>query len=125
MDDEDEFVDAVDGRDEDENLDSRDFRAEEVDNGAGFDDDDFGDFAEQEESDADDGAYEEYDPEAIEAARKAEQVRIEDTSNLDQPTITTGKRPIVHHVLIVTNERNSSISLISRKNKFDEKYSTF
>lgn len=124
MDDEDEFVDAVDTREGEEDFGISNFRAGDVGDDAGFNDDDFGDFAEQEESDADDEVHEDYDPEVEETARRAEQIRIQDTSRPDQPIDATGKRPIVHHPPVIANERNSSTSLINQKNKFDEKYST-
>jgi hypothetical protein len=122
MDDEDEFVDAIDGREEEEDIGSKDFRAEEVGDDAGFDDDDFGDFAEQEENDE---VYDEYDPEVEENTRKTEQIRIQDTPIPEEPKVATEKRPIVRHLPIIANERNSSTSPINQKNKSEKKYSTF
>ena len=100
MDDEDEFVDAVDGREDEEEEDStREGDSGEIeDDDEGFGDDDFGDFsnfAEQQESEEEDEGQEDYDPEVEETTRGAEQMRLQEPAAMTQPSIDTSTPPIV------------------------------
>jgi hypothetical protein len=100
MDDEDEFVDAVDGRENEDEEDSiHDGDAGEIeDDDGGFGDDDFGDFgnfAEQQESEEEDEDQKDYDPEVEETTRRAEQMRLQEHAATMQPSIDTSTPLIV------------------------------
>jgi hypothetical protein len=95
MDDEDEFVDAVEGREE-EGTDSTDEKSgnEGVDDDGGFGDDDFGDFAEEEDEDEDDEVHEEYDPEVEESTRNLQEIHTSEVT-AELVSAETSRTPIV------------------------------
>lgn len=76
MDDEDEFVDAVSENEESVKVHGSDEEDGEGDAVDGFGDDDFGDFAAEEDDEDEDNGYEEYDPEIEQQTQKLEEVRI-------------------------------------------------
>ena len=98
MDDEDEFVDAVEGREEEEEgLSDQEDGEEPGDDDGGFGDDDFGDFGdfnEQQESE-EDQVHEEYVPDIEEAAQRPETIQIDDSNAGEPDTIEEGSPPIV------------------------------
>lgn len=101
MDDDEEFVDAVDGRENDEEEDSareEDNEEEVDDDDGGFGDDDFGDFGdfgEQHESEEEEELHEDYDPEVEETAQRIEGIRIQAPVESIQPTMDISTPPIV------------------------------
>lgn len=103
MEDEDEFVDAVE-RPDDEGLDSdheeREYSEEDVE---GFGDDDFGDFAEHTSS-VDDEVHEGYDAEREEIPRR--HMQIQQSTILEQPP-TAFTAPVVRLSICGSNSRIS------------------
>lgn len=98
MDDEDEFVDAVDGREEEEGLSGQEDGDEAGDNDDGFGDDDFGDFGdfnEQQGSEDEDEVHEEYDPDVEETAQRAKRIQMHEPSAVERDTIEEASSPLV------------------------------
>jgi hypothetical protein len=97
MDDEDEFVDAVEQREEEDTVNGEDENDAPADDQEGFGDDDFGDFgdfaAEQDDDDEDEHVHEEYDPEHEEQSRKTESTPTRETQI--QPLTDSLKPPLV------------------------------
>ena len=111
MEEEDEFVDAVE-RPDDEGLDSSHEEREYSEEGVeGFGDDDFGDFAEHTSSVDDDG-HEGYDTEREEIPRR--DMQIQQPTILEQSPSTTFTAPIVRLPMYGSNSRNSQISTARR-----------
>jgi len=92
MEEEDEFVDAVERPEEDELSDNKEEIQDLNGNAGGFEDDDFGDFAE-EVLDEDDNEIDEYDPEEEETHRR--EAQIAQPTTLEQPQNDPGTEPIV------------------------------
>jgi hypothetical protein len=96
MDEEDEFVDAVSENDESVNVNGSDEEKVAVDEDDGFGDDDFGDFAAQEdEEDVEEEGHEEYDLEIEQQTQKLEEVRISQPI-IQQSPLEPPKPPLVH-----------------------------
>jgi hypothetical protein len=91
MEDEDEFVDAVEGTDERESVEDEDVEGE------GFGDDEFGDFGEftAEAEDNDEEVQEEYDPEAEEETRRSDEVQRQEAMKAEQSHRETRNLPPV------------------------------
>jgi hypothetical protein len=98
MDDEDEFVDAVEQREEEDTVNGEDENDATADDQEGFGDDDFGDFgdfaAEQDDDDdEDEQVHEEYDPDVEEQSRKIQPIATGETQI--QPPRDSLKPPLV------------------------------
>jgi hypothetical protein len=96
MEDEDEFVDAVEERDEENGVTDEAESDAPTDEGDGFGDDDFGDFGDfaAEQDDDDDEVHEEYDPELEEQTQRIRHVPPREPEIC--PPSTPTKPPLVH-----------------------------
>ena len=109
MDDEDEFVDAVDGRDEeeeDEGLSERDDGDAGEDDG-GFGDDDFGDFGDFNEPPESEDEDQVHDPD-VETTAQRERIHIHNPGATELHTIEDVSPPIVPPLLIPLANREIS-----------------
>lgn len=124
MDDEDEFVDAVEERDEEELDDQDDGGAEHIVDGEGFGDDDFGDFGDFEEQQVPECSH---DLRTEEFRQTNKGLRIQDSSPMPPP-IEMEIPEIVPLLPLLPDlfERNSSTTRTKRENKSAMKsYSTW
>jgi len=118
MDDEDEFVDAVEERDDDELDDEGDGGEEHSNDGEGFGDDDFGDFGDFEEQQVPHEAEDSHDLKTEEFRQRNEGLRIQDSSPMHLPI--EAEAPEIVPLLPFLPDlfaRNSSTTRTNRENK--------
>jgi hypothetical protein len=109
MDDEDEFVDAVEERDEESGANDENKSDAPANEEDGFGDDDFGDFGDfaAEQGDDDNEVHEEYDPELEERTQRIGHIPSQEQER-HTPT-TSPKPPLVHpnefHLIVESPRR--------------------
>ena len=100
MEDEDEFVDAVDGTEDKQSSSPEINQSNDAEDGFGDDDfGDFGDFAAEGDDEDEDEGHEEYNPEAEDEARRSEEIKRQDAIAKEELKADTPNLPPVLFLL--------------------------